>query len=386
MINSNAPEADYSNLPNVHHGRSFDVSSSMDWAPTPDNFQTRFHHQGDRSDNVELDQMNPSQGGGGVGRLVAHFENKTFAPPLPPRPSNIVTNDENANPPASSPFGSYNVASPIIASPLASPNEQGYSFFGGPQRVASPIASPIAFGGFHEMSHMHSPGAGPSSDHFGSMNSFMTSDRMTTTPMDTSSMMGSSMTTLDMAAPPMNHTPKVAPANVSTPDAVPGTPGFAIWRPPVPVTQKPSLGQPQSSNTSSSGYFAKPPIPSTPKPIMNAGTQLVLDFNNMGSQAKGKAPVRPPTKPPRQLTRQPSKQSISTPPAFSPSIKHEPSTPQLSHVPASSLALPVCLIPWTTPIAPIVSKLTLAPLGRASKLRIASFTGRTSTFKRTSPC
>jgi hypothetical protein len=63
---------------------------------------------------------------------------------------------------------------------------------------------------------------------------------------------------------------------------------------------------------------------------MNAGSQLVLDFNsNSGSIAKGKAPMRPPAKP-RHPVRQPSRSQISTPAAFSPAIKREPSTPHLS--------------------------------------------------------
>lgn len=355
LDSSNATEADFSNLPDAP-GRSFDASSGMDWDPTPSqsqsqsHFESRYHHQSEPSDNVELENLNPAQGGGGVGRLVAHFENKNFAPPLPPRPSNVATSYDNTNPSVSSPFGSFSAASPTVTSPLASPTDQSYGFFAGHQRIASPMASPpIAFGGFHDMTQMHSPGTGPSSDHFGSMNSFMTSTRAVT-PMDTSSIMGASIGQSSMAPPTMS-THKLAQTNMPTPGAgagagaAPGTPGFAIWRPPVPVTRKPSFGQAPDNNAASSaasnaaGYFAKPPVPSTPKPVMNAGSQLVLDFNVMTSQAKGKAPVRPPTKPPRQPTRQPSRQSISAMSAFSPSIKHEPSTPQLSQVPTPSSAV-----------------------------------------------
>ncbi|KAM5356437.1 hypothetical protein ACJ41O_003083 [Fusarium nematophilum] len=317
-------------------GRAYGDDSGMDWAPTPSEYQTRFHPQPSASDNVELENMSSHQGGGGVGRLVAHFENKSFAPPLPPRPSNTVASPVTVDPPASSPFGGFSVASPIVTSPLASPAEPNYGLLGGPSRVTSPIASPappIAFGGFHDMS-VSSPGVGSSSGQFGSMNGFMANNSVTT-PMGTSSMVAS-----PMVPTPMMNTPKLATPSPATP-GVPGTPGFAIWRPPVPMTPKPALNQPQNSSNSvnTGGYFAKPPIPSTPKPVMNAGSQLVLDFNS-STNAKGKAPAKPPAKPPRHPVRQPSRSQISTPPTFTPTIKREPSTPQMPHASTSSHALP----------------------------------------------
>ncbi|KAF4983391.1 hypothetical protein FZEAL_1120 [Fusarium zealandicum] len=319
--------------------RSYGDSSGMDWAPTPSDYQTRFHNQSSVPDNVEFETMNSPQAGGGVGRLVAHFENKSFAPPLPARPSNTVMSPVNTQPPASSPFGSFSVASPTVASPLASPSEPNYGLLGGQSRVSSPIASPppMSFGGYHDLS-AQSPGVGPSSGHFGSMDSFMTNHRVMT-PMETSSMpAGSPM----MTTPMMNYSnhSKVTSPGPAAP-GVPGTPGFAIWRPPAPMASKPSMDQPQGSSSSSNagGYFAKPPIPSTPKPVMNAGSQLVLDFNS-SSNAKGKAPARPPSRPPRHPTRQPSRSHISTPPVFSPTIKREPSTPQLSQATAVSHTLP----------------------------------------------
>ncbi|KAM0558213.1 hypothetical protein ACHAPJ_004897 [Fusarium lateritium] len=321
--------------PSYDSGASYGDSSGMDWAPTPSaEYDMRFDHQGSLPQDVELDNISPSHGGG-VGRLVAHFENKSFAPPLPTRPSHVVTSPVHQEPPASSPFGNFSVASPIVTSPLASPSEPNYGLLGGPSRVTSPIANPppaLAFGGFHDM-QIHSPGVGPSSGPFGSMNSFMVNNNRVTTPMETTSMTGSSM----MPNPRMNTT-KITSPNPAAP-GVPGTPGFAIWRPPVPMTPKPSMDQPQNNNNSSNagGYFAKPPIPSTPKPVMNAGSQLVLDFNtNSSFNVKGKAPAKPPAKPPRP-TRQPSRSSISTPAPFSPPIKREPSTPQLSQASASSL-------------------------------------------------
>ncbi|VTO87636.1 unnamed protein product [Fusarium graminearum] len=320
---------------------SYGDSSGMDWAPTPSaEYEMRFDQQGAMSQDVELDDMSSSNGGGGggVGRLINHFENKSFVPPSPLRPSNVVTSPVHQDPPVSSPFGNFSVASPIVTSPLTSPSEPNYGLLSGHSRVTSPLVSPppaLAFGGFHDIPSVHSSSIGSSSGPFGSMNSFMVNNNRVTTPMESTPMAGSSM---------MHNTAlsnKITSSSTATP-GVPGTPGFAIWRPPVPTTSKPSFDQQQSSGTSSNagGYFAKPPIPSTPKPVMNAGSQLVLDFNtNSSFNVKGKAPAKPPAKPPRP-TRQPSRSSISTPVPFSPPIKREPSTPQLSQVSTSSIVSP----------------------------------------------
>lgn len=343
MNNNNTNSFSAGNSQSYHDaGASYGDSSGMDWAPTPSaEYDMRFDQHDHMSQDVELDNMSSSHGGGGgVGRLVAHFENKSFAPPLPPRPSNVVTSPVHQEPPVSSPFGNFSVTSPIVTSPLASPAEPNYGLLSGHSRVTSPIISPppaLAFGGFHDIP-VHSPGVGSSSGPFGNMNSFMVNNNRVTTPMETASMAGPSM------MPNSGMNAKVTSPGSITP-GVPGTPGFAIWRPPVPTTSKPSLDQPQGSSISSnSGYFAKPPIPSTPKPVMNAGSQLVLDFNtNSTLNAKGKAPAKPPVKPPRPV-RQPSRSSMSTPGPFSPPIKREPSTPQLSQASASSMLPPVCFV------------------------------------------
>src|SRR5690625_1308013 len=76
------------------HGanQSFHASSDMDWSTTPSEVPSGYHDDTQGSNEMELDNL---ASGGGVGRLVAHFENKGFnpfenktsAPPLPPRPS-----------------------------------------------------------------------------------------------------------------------------------------------------------------------------------------------------------------------------------------------------------------------------------------------------------
>ncbi|KAH7152930.1 hypothetical protein EDB81DRAFT_757947 [Dactylonectria macrodidyma] len=349
---SNSPSMDPSQSSHAS-GRNFSSLMGMDWAPSPSDIQPRFQHQVDDSSNdVDMD-ISPHQDGGGVGRLVAHFENKGFAPPLPPRPSNTVASPITSNPPASSPFGSFAVTSHNVASPLSNSSEVDYGSLASPSRVISPVASPppMSFGGFHPMHPGTNSMAGSSSGQYGNMDSFMMNHRVTspmtmssmgTSPMITSPMAGNSMVAPPMTSTPMLASPKVTSPSPNTP-GVPGTPGFAIWRPPVPMTPKPVVEQSQfSSNTvSTGGYFTKPPIPSTPKPVMNAGSQLVLDFNQR-TKARGKAPARAPSKQPaRQPTRQPSKQQFSapTPPTFSPSLKQEPETPQLSKVPPSVVPL-----------------------------------------------
>ncbi|OAA55455.1 hypothetical protein ISF_07966 [Cordyceps fumosorosea ARSEF 2679] len=79
--------------------------------------------------------------------------------------------------------------------------------------------------------------------------------------------------------------------------AIPGTPGFSIWRPPSPpnIKQEPS---PDSPSMFSRTSFEKPPVPPKPKPIQEAH-QITLDFN-AAAKDKGKAPVKPP-KPPKPL-------------------------------------------------------------------------------------
>lgn len=280
---------------------------------------------------MELDDLHPPPGGGGVGRLIAQFENKNFVPPLPPRPSNSVTRHEVApSPVVQSPFGNFDAAVSSFASPVASPIENHYgSQMGEQQRMASPFASPppMAFGGFQDISRLASPVADPSSEPFGSMDQFMTHNRMST---------------------PMVNTPVITSPPPTTP-AVPGTPGFAIWRPPVPMTPKPVMSQSHFStnsnnnsssnnnNASNSGGYFRPPVPSTPKPAMNAGNQFILELNPGASKAKGKAPAKPPLRqPPRQASRQQLSMSMAS--TSSPSIKQEPGTPQVTQALPSSPA------------------------------------------------
>ncbi|KAI5458458.1 hypothetical protein BGZ63DRAFT_416128 [Mariannaea sp. PMI_226] len=321
----------------------------MDWTSSLSDLQPSFDQSIDVSAN-HVDAHNHLQqggNGGGVGRLIAQFENKGFAPPLPPRPTNAATNPINANQQLSSPFQNFNVSPPDVASPLSSPPEVNYASLGGPSRVTSPITSPplsfAGFQGFHQQ--VSSPlSSGP----FGSMDSFMTDNRMDTTmdmgvspPVITSPISSTQMVGSHMSASPMNAPSMVTPkmTSPSTSNGVPGTPGFAIWRPPVPDTPKPNISQTQATGNSTfgnGGQFTKPPVPSTPKPVMNAGSQLILDFNT-GSSIRGKAPARAPA---RQPARRPSRQHMPMPTTsvLSPSpmakleLKQEPQTPQLSQI------------------------------------------------------
>ncbi|KAH6889888.1 hypothetical protein B0T10DRAFT_42409 [Thelonectria olida] len=357
-LNTSTASSIQPSQPSHASGRNFDDSSDMDWTPSLSDYQQQqsfiqpIDSDVDIQNNMGSIQAQSHSGrNAGVGRLVAHFENKGFAPapPLPPRPSNTATNPTNTNPQTSSPFGNFGFASPNLASPLSSPSEVNYASFGGQSRVASPIASPppMPFSGFQAMTQ--APGQ-VSSGPFGSMNSFMANDRMNSSidmgmqsPMITSPMTSTPMVTTHMPTSSM-HASTMATPKVTTPSTtgVPGTPGFAIWRPPVPGTPKPVMAQSQGSSNSTGntgGHFAKPPVPSTPKPVMNAGSQFVLDFNNSSSGIR-KAPARVPSKQPaRQPARRPSRQQLPVPtPVFSPSptpkqeLKQEPQTPQLSQI------------------------------------------------------
>ena len=290
---------------------------------------------------MELDSMNSVQAGGGVGRLVAHFENKGFnpfenkdyAPPLPPRRSNNVQTPqpvvrphhlENLGYFGGSYGGSPSFNPNRIATPIAIPGESQWGSFGMPSRVTSPIAttSPgTSFAAFQQAPRVASPGAGSSSGHFGSLDDFLSGGRV-------HSPMAPSPMSSHMPQSPIMTSPMVASPTQSAPQ-VSGTPGFEIWRPPGSVTVK--LEQPQTPNASTNqgGYF-KPPVPTTPKPTMSAGNQFILELNP-STKAKGKAPAKPPRpRPPPPV-----------PPPFSPEVKQEPSTPQPSEASSSSTLLPV---------------------------------------------
>ncbi|KAL3956478.1 hypothetical protein ACCO45_009324 [Purpureocillium lilacinum] len=320
------------------HGdnQSFHASSDMDWSTTPSEVPSGYHDDTQGSNEMELDNL---ASGGGVGRLVAHFENKGFnpfenktsAPPLPPRPSHSVQIPQQTPQVGSRPqfdnmgyFGSHGGGSNgfnpnRIATPIQSPVESQWGSFTMQSRMMSPIAtnSPaIPFGGFQDNSRVTSPGVGPSSGPFGNLDDFMSGNRVQS-PIAPSPIPSSQMAPSPMMASPMVASP------TQTAQPVGGTPGFEIWRPPGSVTIK---TEPQTPNpiASPGGYF-KPPVPTTPKPNMNAGNQFILEFNPSASaKAKGKAPAKPPR--PRVLPL--------------PEVKQEPATPQPSDVPPSSTPLP----------------------------------------------
>jgi hypothetical protein len=295
----------------------------MDWTATPD-MHTQFQQHGDvgdaaSGDHVNFNHQHSSQGGGaggGVGRLVAHFENKGFdpAPPLPPRPipNAAPTPNVHANPSPSMHFGGFSqlVDHNRVSSPIGSPTDTNFGSWDAQSRMTSPLATspPVMFpASFHDGSRVSSPIGGPSSGQFGSLDDFMSSNRINNHQ--------------------MMSTPIVASPSQSAPAApAPGTPGFEIWRPPVPMTPKPT--QSQFGNSTNSGNFFKPPVPTTPKPVMNAGSQFILEFNP-GAKGKGKAPAKPAR--PRVVPPVPS--------GFDAQIKQElPPTPKPSDIPVSSPA------------------------------------------------
>ncbi|PNY26171.1 Uncharacterized protein TCAP_03895 [Tolypocladium capitatum] len=321
-------------------GQQFNPSSDMDWTPTQSDVQASFQHD-NHGGPVQLESMSSMQTGRGVGRLVAHFENKGFnplenkdhdPPPLPPRRSNNVQIPQTVVRPQFDNLGYFggghsgvSFFNPNrIAAPMASPSESQWGSFVMQSRVTSPTvtsSSGIPFASFQHASRAASPGVGPSSGPFGSLDDFLPGGRVQ------SPITHSSMSLSQMPQPPMTAPPMVASPTQSTPQ-VSGTPGFEIWRPPGSVSVKPE--QPQSSTpiTNQGGYL-KPPVPTTPKPTMNAGNQFILEFNP-SAKAKGRAPAKPPRPRPPLLV----------PPPFSPEVKQEPSARQPSAAPSLSTPLP----------------------------------------------
>ncbi|KYK57072.1 hypothetical protein DCS_04079 [Drechmeria coniospora] len=328
-----------------HHGAgpTFDASSSgMDWTATPSHGQASYQHDGQAGNELELDTLSSLQSGGGVGRLVAQFEskafspfeNKGFAPSLPPRPSsNMQANTpqpvhrptfENAGYFGGSHGGVASSFNPNrIATPLAGSDETQWAGpFGLQTRMTSPTVAgtPInPFGSFHDP-QVTSPGAasaGPSGSsgptgQFGAFGDFLPGHQRVQSPMAPSP-----MTAFPMASP-THTTPQVA-----------GTPGFEIWRSPASASVK--LEPPTSSNTTPSSGYSKPPVPTTPKPNIVANNQFILEFPpETKAKAKGKAPAKP-----ARLRIPPP-----VPPPFSPEIKQEPATPQPSEPSSSSTPLP----------------------------------------------
>ncbi|KAK1240571.1 hypothetical protein MKX07_004599 [Trichoderma sp. CBMAI-0711] len=307
-------------------GRAYSTASVMDWTPEID---TTFHHHGDGVamspvENVELDSLGSPQGGGGVGRLVAHFENKGYVPPLPPRPINNQPHQPHHmghSPSMSSQFGSLNsVAHPHrISSPVASPGESQYGSLGvhSPPTPTSIVTNmnrsgSISYGSFHDTQQVHSPGVGTP---FGSMDGFMSSARV-----------NSPMVATPMASTPVMPSPMAAPG-------VPGTPGFEIWRPPPSMTPKPETSQ--ITNPANFGGYFRPPVPTTPKPVVNTGNQFILEFNPSAKAAKGKAPAKPPR--PRLPPRKPnlSQSQLSAQTSAAP-VQASVSTPAPAPTPAAA--------------------------------------------------
>ncbi|KAF4508765.1 hypothetical protein G6O67_005105 [Ophiocordyceps sinensis] len=307
-----------------HHAalESFNASSDMDWTPS----SSSFHHGGT---DVELSSLSPvqHQDGGGVGRLVAHFENKGFAPfenkgyapPLPPRPAPGAQTQQSVPRAQFDGLGYFGngpgLASSFnpnrIATPAQSPAEAQWENFG----LQSPMTSPVANSSFRlqDASRGDNSGAGQLTGQFGCLDHFVSANRLQsqTEPSLSLSQRGHS----SMVSPPA----VVSRAQPSPPTS--GTPGFDIWRPPGSVSVK-SEAPPLACSVLPAGSYGKPPVPNTPKPNLNApGSHFILEFNP-SARAKGKAPAKP------ARLRAPPPPSMPSP--FSPEIKKEPATPSRS--------------------------------------------------------
>lgn len=401
------PSSDIAPGHNHDTRQSFNDVGGMEWAPTPSDVQSNYHHghQGHQDHNgdteMELEALGSAQHGGGVGRLVAHFENKGFnpfenksfapAPPLPPRPINTTVNNQShhqahhqdAQSPSISmnsfqaslsfdplPYCGNGVSGGAgtsafnpnrIASPVTSPGENWGSFTS-LQRVTSPIAtSPpaMSYESFHD-SRVASPGLGSSTGQFGNLDDFMSVNRMQS-PMAHSPMPNSHVASSPMMASPMAQT-------LSHQNATPvgGTPGFEIWRPPGTAAASSS----NKMNPSPPNNFTTSASASNPF-TTNGSTHNTISHNNHNNQSNtnsagffkppvpttpkpnisvgnqfilelnpsAKAKGKAPAKPPRPRVPPP----VPTP--FAAEVKQEPATPKPSEMPAISSSTPAPLTP-----------------------------------------
>lgn len=305
-----------------HHAalEPFNPSSAMDWTPASS------YHQ----DDLELDTLGPAQSGRGVGRLVAHFENKGFvpfenkayAPPLPPRPQPVPRAQFEGLPYFGDGPGLAPSFEPTRApTPAQSPaGEPQWGNFGLQSRLTSPVAA-SCFAGLQHDPRGAAPGPGQLTPQFGVLDHFVSGSRAqapTRPPLSSAQAVPS-----PMLSPP----PVVTPSPPTS-----GTPGFAIWRPPASASVKSEAPQPTPSTLPAASY-GKPPLPNTPKPNLGApGSQFILELNPR-AKARGKTPAKPP-----RLRALPSSSAV---PPFSPEIKQEPSTPHASQLSPSIPALPV---------------------------------------------
>ncbi|KAG6036952.1 hypothetical protein E4U41_005378 [Claviceps citrina] len=385
--------------------QAFHHVGAMDWAPTSPGMQTGYHHGHQRQENqahadMELEALSrPPNGGGGVGRLVAHFENKgltpfeqkPFAPTLPPRPLiNPLDDTTNAGTthhhhhhavPSSSSIGMNSFHASIgfdplpycggsasggrgnmsfnpnrIASPVAIPAESWRSF-DSMQRMTSPISmSPpsLSYGSYRE-NRLASPIDTSSSAQFGSLENFMSTSHIR------SPVAHSPMLNAHMASSPVMPSPGASSSANQTSPAVGGTPGFEIWRPPATLSARMGQSSPNSLDTISTttahsrnrniersidintpplhiprnshdfsangASFSKPPVPKSSKPNISIGNQFILELNP-SAKAKGKAPAKPP-RPKASFS-----SSVTAP--LVPEVKQEPATPKPLDVPLAS--------------------------------------------------
>ncbi|EFZ00712.1 hypothetical protein MAA_03308 [Metarhizium robertsii ARSEF 23] len=387
--------------------QSFSDAGGMEWAPTSSNVQPNYtnghhehqDHQGDTA--MELEALSSPQTGRGVGRLVAHFENKGFnpfenksfepPPPLPPRPANTTVNNNQShhqahqqveqNPSISmnsfqaslsfDPLSYCGNGISSTASSVFNPNRitnpvtgtgQSWGEFASLQRVTSPIAaSPPAM----SYSNFQDNRVGSSSAHFGNLDDFMSDNRIH------SSMAHSPIPDSHLASSPMVASPMTQSLSHSNAAPVGGTPGFEIWRPPgttASTTTKMNQSQPNNFTTplSATNSFITPSgshstatsttnrnsiggrsstnsagflkPPVPTTPKPNIGVGNQFILELIPSaKAKGKAPAKPPR------PRVPPPVPIS----FAADIKQEPMTPSPSTIPPAS-STPTSLTPSTT--------------------------------------
>ncbi|PHH74051.1 hypothetical protein CDD82_5127 [Ophiocordyceps australis] len=331
-----------------HQHHDDQEADAMDWTRSDD---AQCGYQ-DSSQGLEMDTLTSMQTGGSVGRLVAHFENKAFspfeaAPRLPPRPpaaAGLESRDQSGGFDGLVYYGNAAASfSPNrMATPMTSPGDSSWGSFGVQSRTTSP--STMAYAGFHHDAHARM--TSPMATQFASFGDFMSpgcgNNNSSSSSNDNScsntcsnncsnhgsnncsnhgSNSGSNCSNTCSIHPSPSHSHS---ASSQLPPAA-GTPGFEIWRAPPSANIKPEPAPAPRPN----GFY-KPPVPTTPKPAINADSQFILDFTP-AKPNKGKAPAKPP-----RLRAPPP-----IPPPFRPVVKQEPATPQAPEAPPPPLSATV---------------------------------------------
>lgn len=297
-------------------------AASMDWLSHTSSHEQQYQRStfsgmnAEPGDLMEFDDLDhvESHSSAGVRSLVSEFENKAFAPPLPPRPINDMSTSLDTHSSFSNSYGHFHPSSHDnrISSPI-SPTESVFGSFSRLNRVHSPFTTPtiessssfMSLNSFPTMGSLHSPGVSSSSGPFGSLGSYLTNhdSHHQQEPLRQERLSHQHITGAmdsDELASSMAQAKQPQITSMTG-----GTPGFEIWRPPTEpeIKAEPSSMQEPllslSTPATNSAGFPKPPVPAKPKPLSAAaGNQFIMEYANGSRSFKGKAVAKPPPPPP----------------------------------------------------------------------------------------